>query len=563
MKNSSLWMVLHKMRIPFIVIIVTYTIAIIGLLIIEGVDNEGNAYHMSIFDAFYFITYTATTIGFGETPYEFTYAQRLWVTFCIYLTVIGWFYGVGALVSLLQNKLFLHEISRVRFKRQVKAIRKKYIILLGYNYITSEIINKLLDADIRAVVIEKDEERVNSLILESYTPTVPVLLSNVHSPKALEAAGITRHNCKAVVSLFENDALNLRTAIVSKLLNKNISLAIKATSEKSASNLEDINTDVVVNPFSTIANELKMAIQSPNLLKLEKWIYKIDTLDAHMPTLPNGRYIVCGFGRMGRSVYEQLKHESNIELVFVERNKNKLKGLSEQEHSQFVIADADDKEVLESIGVKDAAAIVAFTNNDTVNISILATAKKLNNDIITLAREDEMDDLSIFSNAQINYLFMPSKILINKITNALINPLSDQFARCLYLQDEKWATHLVRELVQKIDKEPLLFELTINEQEAHEVNKFLEKGCLELGIFQVSLHNRNQHNNVIPLLLLRQEESMVLPSWNTPIQAEDKILFACDAHAQDNIEYIAQNPYEFYYALTGEEKTIFKKRLYK
>jgi len=42
---------------------------------------------MGIFDAFYFITYTATTIGFGETPFEFSYSQRIWVTFSIYLTV--------------------------------------------------------------------------------------------------------------------------------------------------------------------------------------------------------------------------------------------------------------------------------------------------------------------------------------------------------------------------------------------------------------------------------------------------------------------------------------------
>lgn len=562
-QNSSLWIVFHKMRMPFIVIILTYTISITGLLIIEGVDSNGNPYHMSIFDAFYFITYTATTIGFGETPYEFTYAQRLWVSFCVYLTVIGWFYGVGALISLLQNKMFLHEISRVRFKRQVKAIRKKYIILLGYNYITSEIIKRLLDADIRAVVIEKDEERVNSLILESYTPTVPVLLDNVHSPKSLEAAGISRLNCKAVVSLFNNDALNLRIGIVSKLLNKNITLAVKATHPKSVNNLNDINAEIIVNPFVTIANELKMAIQSPHLLKLEKWLYQIDTLDAHMPKLPIGRYIVCGFGRMGQSIYRTLKDEKEVDLFFIERNKKKLDGLSERELQNFIVADADDKEVLEQAGVKEAVAIVAFTNNDTVNISILATARKLNSSILTLAREDEMDDVSIFSNAQMNYLFMPSKIIINKITNALINPLADQFARCIMEKDEAWAMHLVKDLLQKIDNAPLLYEMTINEQEAPEVINFLEKSELMLSIFQVSLHNRHQHNNVIPLLLLRSDDTIVLPHWNMPIRQDDKILFACDAYAQNDIEYIAQNPYEFYYALTGEEKTIFKQKVFK
>ena len=67
MKSSSLWLILQRMRTPFLVIIVTYTVSIIGLLIIDGMDNDGNVYKLTIFDAFYFISYTATTIGFGET----------------------------------------------------------------------------------------------------------------------------------------------------------------------------------------------------------------------------------------------------------------------------------------------------------------------------------------------------------------------------------------------------------------------------------------------------------------------------------------------------------------
>lgn len=36
MRNSSLWLILQRMRAPFLVIIFTYTISIIGLLIIDG-----------------------------------------------------------------------------------------------------------------------------------------------------------------------------------------------------------------------------------------------------------------------------------------------------------------------------------------------------------------------------------------------------------------------------------------------------------------------------------------------------------------------------------------------
>ena len=79
------------MRVPIIVLIVIYAIAVIGLTLVPGVDAEGQvAAPLSFFHAFYFVSYTATTIGFGEIPTAFSDAQRLWVTICIYLTVIGW-----------------------------------------------------------------------------------------------------------------------------------------------------------------------------------------------------------------------------------------------------------------------------------------------------------------------------------------------------------------------------------------------------------------------------------------------------------------------------------------
>ena len=41
------------------------------------------------------------------------------------------------------------------------------------------------------------------------------------------------------------------------------------------------------------------------------------------------------------------------------------------------------------------------------------------------------------------------------------------------------------------------------------------------------------------------------------LNENDQILFACDENAKNDIEYIAQNIYEFYYAFTGEEKKTF------
>jgi len=84
MNEGSLWIILQRMRLPFIVILSTYTIAMTGLLLIPGVDANGNSFHLSIFEAFYFVTYTATTIGFGELPFAFTHYQKIWVSVSLY-----------------------------------------------------------------------------------------------------------------------------------------------------------------------------------------------------------------------------------------------------------------------------------------------------------------------------------------------------------------------------------------------------------------------------------------------------------------------------------------------
>ncbi|MGB6329245.1 MAG: NAD-binding protein [Halarcobacter sp.] len=559
MKNSSLFIVLQRMRKPFLVITITHTIAIIGLLIIDGLDNNGNSYNMTIFDAFYFVSYTATTIGFGETPYEFTYPQRLWVTFSIYLTVLGWFYSIGMLVSLLQDKIFIREIQRAKFKRQVKDLKEKFIIILGYNQITSEIIRRAIDQEIRTVVIEKNEQRANELILENFTPSVPVLIADAYTPSALEEAGIKKYNCKALVSIFEDDSLNLRIALTSKLLNPRVRLAVKSKTINHTENLKDLDVEIIANPFSIISSEISMALNAPNLLKLEKWVYKIDNLEAKLPSFPKGKYIICGYGRMGQHIYTNLKQD-RLEAEFVEIDKIKIATFDSDEKLHITYGNADDKEVLLKIGIEDAVCIISATNDDTTNLSVLATAKKLNPNIMTIARENEMEDFSIFGNAKIDHIFMPSRILINKTTNALISPLSDKFISYMCKEDDDWALKLVKELIQKIDKDPLLYELKICKDDAIEVHKAIEeKKEVKLEIFSRSLYNREQINNIIVLLIKREEETILLPSNEIVLKPNDEILFACDENAKNDIESIAENIYEFHYAHTGEErKTIFK-----
>jgi voltage-gated potassium channel len=554
-KNSSLWLILQRMRTPFLVVIVTYTVSIIGLLLIDGVDNDGNTYKLSIFDAFYFISYTATTIGFGETPYTFTYPQRIWVSMSVFFTVTGWFYSLGSLIALLQDKLFLQEFQKARFARNVSALKERFILILGYNTITSEIIKQANEYGLRSVVIEKDETKRDALLLENFTPSVYCLNADAHNSEALEMAGIKSAYCKAIVSLFENDALNLRIALTAKVLSPNITMAIKSTTKNHTENLMDLGVQIIENPFEIIANQIHMAINTPNALRLTRWVYGLCHLYDPLLNLPRGKYIVCGYGRMGKSIYEVLK-QNDFEIAFAEIDSEKMKQLQSHERKMVHLGDGDDRDLLRSLGIESCVGIIAGTDDDTNNLSILATARKLNPNIITIARENELDDFSIFENSRIDTVFIPAKVLITKTVHAIINPALDLFIKHVKHLSEERIALLTKELLT-LDLHPNLFTCKVDEATMPMIRKHPE--ALSLRLLKTSLKNRTVENNLIPLMLVRNKAITLLPSWDTRLEKNDLYLWAGDANAQDHLETIALNQYEFHYALYGTEYGFFNR----
>jgi Trk K+ transport system NAD-binding subunit len=548
------------MRLPFTVIVCTYAIAMIGLVIIPGVDDQGNVYYFSLFEAFYFVTYTATTIGFGEIPYAFTHAQKIWVSISIYLTVLGWFYGIGALVSLLQDKLFLSEIAIARFKRAAKNIKEDFVIILGYNETTSEIIKKMIDSKVRVVVIEKEQSKADYLMLEGFIPHVPVLVADAYNTTSLEYAGIKSLHCKAIISLFDNNALNMRITLSSKILNPHIQVAVRAETSEESDNLLDAGANIIENPFSIFTYQIQMGLTSPSLFKLENWLYGIDTLESKTFSIPKEDIIICGYGRLGHNLYKMLR-KNGITPTLIEIDKEEVEFAKHNGVENIICGNAEDKYYLSKAGIENSKLIIVATNNDTTNLSIVSTVKKMNKDTMIITRENELSDFSIFLNAKIDYIFLPSQILIHKTANAIMNPLSDKMIRLITKRDEKWGSELLTKLIKEIDINPIIYELNITKEEAIEAYRYLneKKESLTLNTFRRSRRDRNQYNNVLPLLIVRENEDILLPQYNQEIKLNDKILLACDENAKCDIEYIANNIYEFHYIVEGFEKNYFSK----
>ena len=76
--HRGVFVLLRRVRTPLILLIVAYAVAVLGFTLVPGVTPAGQPWRMSIFHAFYFVSFLGTTIGLGEIPYPFSDPQRLW-----------------------------------------------------------------------------------------------------------------------------------------------------------------------------------------------------------------------------------------------------------------------------------------------------------------------------------------------------------------------------------------------------------------------------------------------------------------------------------------------------
>jgi len=144
--------------------------------------------------------------------------------------------------------------------------------------------------------------------------------------------------------------------------------------------------------------------------------------------------------------------------------------------------------------------------------------------------------------------------MINKTSMFLSNPLREQFLILALKQNEIWAEMLVKQLRNQLGDNPELMSLTIDEENAYAIESELQSGIeVNIDVLLRSLSNWREQHKAIPLLLMREDKSILLPH-KSQLQIGDRILFASDYESQKEIELIASNIYELHYVMYGKEK---------
>ena len=301
--TATLLLILRRLRAPIIMLIVVVAIGMVGLVLIPGVDEQGNEWHMSLFQAFYFMTYTASTIGFGEIPQQFTDNQRLWVSVVIYSSVIGWAYLVASLLALGRDKALRRSFVESRFRHSVESLMEPFYLICGFGE-TGRLIAQALDLrGRRFVVVEIDETRAQEVDLMNFQHVPLALAADAKMPDNLITAGLYKNQCRGVLALTNDDQANLAVAMSVRLLAPNVPVLARAMSRETEANMASFDTNHIINPFARFGQQLALAIAAPANYRLISWLTGLP--GTHLkPEMapPRGAWVVCGYGRFGREV---------------------------------------------------------------------------------------------------------------------------------------------------------------------------------------------------------------------------------------------------------------------
>jgi len=541
--------VLRYLRKPFFAIVIVYAVGIIGMSLIPGRDAQGNVEHMNLFHSFYFFTYTATTTGFGELPHGFTDEQRLWAIFCLYTGAFTWFYAIGSTIRLLQNPHFIQAVNERGFARLVQGISEPFFVICGFGDTGSLLARGLSEHHHAAVVLDSDPERIKALALRDYSATMPGLCADASVPKHLVDAGIRNANCKAVIILIKDEDSVLKIAVVAKFLNPDVRIICRATEPRHKEHLRELEGVTVIDPFEIFAQLISMAITNPPLHNLNSWFVRARGIELGKPlSIPAGKWVICGYGRMGQWL-DQYMRRDGLETTVIDPN------ATPDGEDGHVLAEHADRRALQQAGIENAAGVVASTDNDSDNLSILLHARSLNADAFSIARQNAHENQLGFDAARADLTLQDSLTTARRVLKFLISPLVQDVIDHLRSQPSDATEALSARLHQALgDQRPHLWSIKVRPDDAPAVIETLQRGR-DVKLADLVKDSRRSDNDLpcVPLALDRHGQRIMLPDNDQSIEAGDEILFCGTEGSEWLLAATIRNPYTLHYLVTGKE----------
>ena len=158
------------------------------------------------------------------------------------------------------------------------------------------------------------------------------------------------------------------------------------------------------------------------------------SLDKKIDRLKN-HYIVCGYGRIGKTLCTILKRKA-VDLVVIEKDKDIIPIMVENKIF-YISGDAGDETNLIKAGIRHAKGLIAVLATDTDNVFLVLTARQLNPDIYIMANASRNESKPKLLAAGANRVELPYDMGAVSMAQRIIRPTVTNFLNLAFAQKRK------------------------------------------------------------------------------------------------------------------------------
>ena len=252
------------------------------------------------------------------------------------------------------------------------------------------------------------------------------------------------------------------------------------------------------------------AIVSYGAVEIGQWIFSAEmrnflerrSMEKEIQKLQD-HFIVCGLGRMGVTICEQLR-ERERPFVVIDTDEALLRSSCGGRGWLYVVGDASDDQILMQAGIARARALATVLPTDADNVYVALTARLLSNKLEIIARASDDGAALKLERAGANRVVSPYSTGAQKIARFMLNPNIEDFLEI--------ADHRGQDLE--------LADVQISADSPYVGKTLMETDLRDLGVMIVGIRRRNG-------------ERLMPPPGNAVIQTGD-CLFAFGSTAAVN-----------------------------
>lgn len=217
-------------------------------------------------------------------------------------------------------------------------------------------------------------------------------------------------------------------------------------------------------------------------------------------------YIVCGYGRVGQRLVEDL-HAYGHPFVVIDRSDAEINRLKEEDRL-YVQGDAEDEETLSEAGLERANGIILTLPEDSANMFVTLTAREMNPGVNILARTVDHRNRSKLLHAGANKVIAPSEVGADRMAQVILRPEVDRFMTKVLHTDA---------LSRQIDEVKICSGAPLAGQTLAESNFRQQFDAIVIGV--ISAKDNSMQFNPEPTHAIREGDTLIVLGDSEMIEA--------------------------------------------